>query len=108
MPRPDPFLDKVKANLAGQPADMTTATSSPPYNPVSRDKMTAGISAKLKGEQAPSDTADVPEGVDPDVWADANRAARDPQDPAHRIADALLTVAAALADLKSQDGAQPL
>ena len=70
-------------------------------------KLTRGVSDLLAGKKAPSDTPDVPEGVDADVWADANRAARDPQDPAHAIADALLTVAAALADLKSQQEAQP-
>jgi hypothetical protein len=57
MPKIDPLLNDVKARLKGQPADMTTATSSPPYNPVSRDKMTAGISAKLHGSQAPGDWA---------------------------------------------------
>jgi hypothetical protein len=50
MPKPNPFLDYTKAKLrGGNPA-------SPPGEPVNRDKaMAAGISAQLKGNQAPRD-----------------------------------------------------
>jgi hypothetical protein len=114
MPKIDQYISD---RLAGRPVQE-------PAGPApSRDRlMTAALSARLRG-QAPGDTntiepeetttsdtpdeADVPDGVDAKTWADAQRAARDPQDPAHAIADALLTVAAALADLKGQQEAQP-
>jgi hypothetical protein len=92
--------DYLSAKLHGQPV------ATPPGEPVSREKaMTAGISDLLAGKPAPSDTADAPAGVQAETWADANRAARDPQDPSYEIATALLTVAAALADLTK--GSQP-
>jgi hypothetical protein len=71
--------------------------------------MTAGISAKLHGSQeagdqlTPGDATDVPQGIDADVWAKANASARDPNAPDHDLADALLTLAARIADL---EGAQ--
>jgi hypothetical protein len=58
------------------------------------------MSDLLAGKPAPSGQPDAPAGVDAETWADANRAAREPQDPAYAIATALLTVAAALADLQ--------
>jgi hypothetical protein len=73
--------------------------------PVSRDKMTVGVSDLLAGKKATSDTPDVPEGVDADVWAKAQASAHDPQSADYDLASALLVLAKQLADLKSQDGA---
>jgi hypothetical protein len=102
MPRIDKARDFISDKLAGRPVAM------PPGEPESRDKaQTWGISQKLKGAKLTADpseaaTPDAPSGVDADVWDAAQRAAHNPQDPAHAIADALLTVARQLADLQSQ------
>jgi len=70
-------------------------------------KLHRGMSDLLSGKPAPSatDQPDAPTGVDSAVWEDAQRAAREPQDPSYAIASALLVVAQQLADLK--EGSAP-
>jgi hypothetical protein len=132
MPKPNPFLDHVKAKLHGQPTDMTTATSSPPYappgEPVSRDKaMTAGISAKLHGSQAPADTFALGDQTDQqandgnaqtpeeeardklsqlDDGSDIIAALDNPDDELHATAKRLLAAYVALVELRRKK-AQP-
>jgi hypothetical protein len=99
MPRNDKGLEYVKARMRGE-------NPPTPGEPVSRDAaMAAGISAQLRGEQAPSDTPDAPAGIDSGTWQKAQAAARSgPSDPDYDLGTAVVTLAQRLADL---EGAQP-
>jgi hypothetical protein len=124
VPKPSPFLDHVKARLGGE------NTPTPPGEPVSRDKMTAGISTMLRGGQAPRDITGDPTSPPYDQQAnDGNQqtaeeearakleqlddgseilaALDDPSDELHATAVRLLKAYTALVEQERKTAAQP-
>jgi hypothetical protein len=90
------FTDYLRGQMDG--------TGPAPSGPTRPDqKLTDAIKANLAGSDTPTpgDQADaVPRGIDADVWAKAQASASDPHSPDHDLADALLTLAARIADLE--------